>query len=163
MEGDVRTEIWGIFFPPFFSRSTEQAGFQDGTGAVFPPPDPTTWLTCRGTPADVPPSQEALSISQGDTIAFPKHPFAQGMAGTFRHRCYPLHSYIRSLPTKSDFEQSVTRIEKTYRQEINELQKDLGVCMEDIQNTTDGLCNALKSHEETLNSHTVMIQKIVHQ
>lgn len=66
-----------------------------------------------------------------------------------------LHSYMRFLPTKTDFEQYVKRIEKTYRQEITELKKDLGVRMEDIEYTADGLCTALQSREETLNSHTV--------
>lgn len=50
-----------------------------------------------------------------------------------------LHSYIKSLPTKEDFEHCVKRIEKTYRQEITERKKDLGVRMEDIESTTDGL------------------------
>lgn len=39
---------------------------------------------------------------------------------------------MRFLPTKTDFEQYVKRIEKTYRQEITELKKDLGVRMEDM-------------------------------
>lgn len=43
-----------------------------------------------------------------------------------------LHSCMRFLPTKTDFEQYVKRIEKTYRQEITELKKDLGVRMEDM-------------------------------
>lgn len=50
-----------------------------------------------------------------------------------------LHTYIRSLPTKADFEKCAKRIEKTYIQEINGLKKDLGVHVEDIENTTDGL------------------------
>lgn len=53
----------------------------------------------------------------------------------------------------------VSHIEKTYRQEITELKKDLGVRMEDIEGTTDGICNTLQSHEETLNSLTVLLQQ----
>lgn len=64
-----------------------------------------------------------------------------------------LPSCIKSLPTKSDFECYVKRIEHTYKQEISELKKDLGVYMEDIENTTVDLCTALQSHEEILNSH----------
>lgn len=74
-----------------------------------------------------------------------------------------LHAYMCSLPTKNYFEHLVSRIEKTYRQEIMELKKDLGVCMEDIENTTDGICNTLQSHEETLNSHTVLLQQLMYQ
>lgn len=35
--------------------------------------------------------------------------------------------------------------------------------MEDIEHNTDGLCNALQSHDETLNSHTVLIQQLMYQ
>lgn len=68
--------------------------------------------------------------------------------------------YIRFLPTKADFKHWVKRIEKNYRQEISELKKGHGVHIEDIENTTDGLCNALQSHEEILNTHTVMLQQL---
>lgn len=71
-----------------------------------------------------------------------------------------LHSYIRLLPTQADFEHCVTRIEKTYGQEISELKKDKGVHIENIENTTDGLCSALQSHEKILNAHTVMQQEL---
>lgn len=43
-----------------------------------------------------------------------------------------LHSYIRSLLTKADFEQCIKHIEKTYKQEITELKKDIGAHFEDI-------------------------------
>lgn len=58
-----------------------------------------------------------------------------------------MHTYMRSLPTKSDFEHYVCHIEKAYRQEITELKQDLVVCMKDVENTTDGICNTLQSHE----------------
>lgn len=35
--------------------------------------------------------------------------------------------------------------------------------MEDIENTADGLCNALQSHEEALNSHTVILQQLMYK
>lgn len=54
-----------------------------------------------------------------------------------------LHSYIRSLPTKEDFEHCCKRIKNTYRQEISKPKRDIGVCFEGIENTTDGLCSAV--------------------
>lgn len=46
------------------------------------------------------------------------------------------HSYIRSLPTKADFELCVKRIEKNYRQKISELKRDIGARFEDMETTT---------------------------
>lgn len=73
-----------------------------------------------------------------------------------------MHTYLRSLPTKSDFENYVSRIEKSYRQEITDIKKDFGICMKDVENTAEGICNTLQSHEETLNSHTVMLQQLIY-
>lgn len=35
--------------------------------------------------------------------------------------------------------------------------------MEDVENTTDGICNTVRSHEEILNSHTVMLQQLMYR
>lgn len=73
-----------------------------------------------------------------------------------------LHTYIHSLPTKNDFEHYVSHIDQTYRQEITGLKRDIGIRMEDIESTTEGICNTLQSHEETLNSHTVLLQQLMY-
>lgn len=64
------------------------------------------------------------------------------------------YNYIRSLPTKADFEQNVKLIEKIYKQVISELKKDIGARFEDIENTMDDLHVAVQLHKEILNSHT---------
>lgn len=71
-----------------------------------------------------------------------------------------MHNYICSLPTKTDFNQYVKRIEKTYKHGISELKKDIGAHFEDIENTTDDLHVAVQSHDETPNSHAVMLQHL---
>lgn len=73
-----------------------------------------------------------------------------------------MHAYLRSLPTKTDFEHYVSRMEKSYRKEIAELKRDLGTRMEDVENTTDGMCNTLQSHEEILNTHTNILQQLMY-
>ena len=74
-----------------------------------------------------------------------------------------LHSYIRSLPTKTDFEQCVSRIERAYKKEISDFKKDVGARFEDLDATTEGLSTAVKTHDKILNSHTVMLQQLAYQ
>lgn len=40
---------------------------------------------------------------------------------------------------------------------------DIGAYIEDIENTTDGLCSAVQSHKEIFNTHTVMLQQLSYQ
>lgn len=74
-----------------------------------------------------------------------------------------LHSYIRSLPTKLDFEHCVHGIEKVCKKEISDLKKDMGACFEDVDTTTDSLNNTVQAHDKILNTHTVMLQQLAYQ
>lgn len=131
---------------------------QDGAGTSRSEPADILQVHSRGRSASLADLEPSLHSPYNHSQAS----LYSGDRWNMESQMQSLHSYMRSLPTKSDFEHYVSRIEQTYRQEIMELKKDLGVCMEDIEGNTEGICNTLQSHEETPNSHTVMLQQFMY-
>lgn len=73
-----------------------------------------------------------------------------------------MEAYIKALPNKHDFEACVQRMERSYKQEIAELRRDVTNRLEDVEHTVEETVTALQSHENILHEHTLQIQQLIY-
>ena len=77
------------------------------------------------------------------------------------HADWDLEAYIKALPTRHDFEACVQRMERSYKQEISELRRDVTNRLEDVEQSVEETVTTLQAHEAILNDHTVQIQRLM--
>ena len=80
------------------------------------------------------------------------------------HRSYAgwdLEAYIKALPTRHDFEACVQRMERSYKQEISELRRDVTDRLEEVERSVEETVSTLQAHDAILNDHTAQIQQLM--
>lgn len=73
-----------------------------------------------------------------------------------------MEAYIKALPTKHDFETYVQRLERSYKQEITELRKDVTSRLEEVEHEVEENTSTLQAHEAILHDHTLQIQQLIY-
>lgn len=73
-----------------------------------------------------------------------------------------MEAYIKALPNRHDFEACVQRMERSYKQEIAELRRDVTNRLEEVEHNVEETVTTLQSHEAILHEHTLQIQQLIY-